>query len=484
MNARRILVIFLTAVFLLIGAGLATAGAKPLADGFPVRVANAPFANSPPLFFGHQFDPTMWLGTMAAASQGGTIAVLTLGRFAGEEAANNWEKVSFIPVQANGPLTLLQSSSDEFQLFYTLAFALGAAGQAQNRLGGGAGIQKATIWAGHSARYDPFFDTLGYYGLNTGSPNNTIVAADIAGIGSYQAVYTTGGVGTDSLFHAYDANTGNSISGLYPYNMGANQVTGNPVYDPILGQCSVGSYKVDIDHLNVSVYGPVGQDADYDGKVDTPPDPIGNYGYYMIGCDPSGERRHSFFSGHMLYSNNVGLGASFGVDETDLGGEVSDPPAVMGIEVFRYFAVLGDYALYIGQHNYSQESVSTLPETRADGRAAGAMSGPVLADIDGDGDIEALVSWGTEVAVFDHNGKIVTGPGGKDPDRYDTGAALTSSPIVADIDNDGLLEIAVAGSNTDGAGWFWAWQTTAPATSARPWPMAYRNPERNAFFAQ
>lgn len=85
----------------------------------------------------------------------------------------------------------------------------------------------------------------------------------------------------------------------------------------------------------------------------------------------------------------------------------------------------------------------------------GASSSPVLADLDNDGDLEIVVGTFKDlngnngyilarVYVFHHDGTRYDGWPVYDVDTY----GVLSSPAIGDIDNDGRLEIIVAGRNT------------------------------------
>jgi len=115
------------------------------------------------------------------------------------------------------------------------------------------------------------------------------------------------------------------------------------------------------------------------------------------------------------------------------------------------------------------------------GATAAVRTSPVVADIDGDGDLEILVSWLFEVVVLDHNGRLLTGARSAANQVYLTYWSLFSSPAVYDIDGDNLLEIVVAGGNRDGSGAIWAWQTEAPASSSRPWWTFHRDETRTGY---
>lgn len=99
---------------------------------------------------------------------------------------------------------------------------------------------------------------------------------------------------------------------------------------------------------------------------------------------------------------------------------------------------------------------------------------PILADFDGDGVIEILInhinSWG--FVIVEPNGTI------SDLTGHQMLAGLWASPLVDDIDNDGLLEIVAASGDLNGKGEVRIWDKSGSASSARPWPMFHHDIRR------
>jgi subtilisin family serine protease len=92
---------------------------------------------------------------------------------------------------------------------------------------------------------------------------------------------------------------------------------------------------------------------------------------------------------------------------------------------------------------------------------------PALADVDGDGKADVIVS--TDSAAFAlealrHNGTRI---GDFPRPTFDMGAASTNSPLVADVDGDGSLELAWIDYRFN----IFLWDLAAPATAVAPWPM-------------
>jgi hypothetical protein len=103
---------------------------------------------------------------------------------------------------------------------------------------------------------------------------------------------------------------------------------------------------------------------------------------------------------------------------------------------------------------------------------------PILADFDGDGTIEILAtqlnSWGFVVVEPDGTVSDVTGH----PMRQ----GLWTSPMVDDIDNDGLLEIVAASGDANENGEVRIWDENGSATSAQPWPMFHHDIARTGLY--
>jgi hypothetical protein len=95
---------------------------------------------------------------------------------------------------------------------------------------------------------------------------------------------------------------------------------------------------------------------------------------------------------------------------------------------------------------------------------------PVVADIDGDGVLEILIaqtgSWG--LTVLNANGTL------QDKLIINIGQhGVLQAPVVDDIDKDGLIEVFVGGGDSS-KGMIFIWDVEGPATP-QPWPMSRLN---------
>ncbi len=109
---------------------------------------------------------------------------------------------------------------------------------------------------------------------------------------------------------------------------------------------------------------------------------------------------------------------------------------------------------------------------------------PVIADIDGDNNLEIiLTSLATgNVIVVQHNGS-------NDPIDTSrvTGAIILSSPLVDDLDGDGSLETVIGGATSTSGGQaavniFDEVASTSPDPQNIPWPVFQRNPAHTALW--
>ncbi len=131
------------------------------------------------------------------------------------------------------------------------------------------------------------------------------------------------------------------------------------------------------------------------------------------------------------------------------------------------------------------------------GQSFNTQSSPTLADIDGDGKLEVLYSIGAEVAILNHDGthysdySSVDYPGAPfnqacarttpptTTKTYYAKLMVNASPVVADLDGNGKVEVAIAGGYEYNSnpnlirGGIHVW--TDHANGARPWPMFHHD---------
>jgi hypothetical protein len=117
--------------------------------------------------------------------------------------------------------------------------------------------------------------------------------------------------------------------------------------------------------------------------------------------------------------------------------------------------------------------------------AANLVGSPILADVNGDGYLEILVPVAGGVIVVDRNGRGVPGMGlFENLQDVSYLGEMKSTPAVGDIDGDGILELVYAlGVDNNSSGILHVVKL-GPVTSTvqRSWPMGRRVPSRNAIF--
>lgn len=108
---------------------------------------------------------------------------------------------------------------------------------------------------------------------------------------------------------------------------------------------------------------------------------------------------------------------------------------------------------------------------------------PILADHDGDGQIEILAqirwSWGVSTV------ELVNGTWRENNDpNLQTKGPLSSTPLVDDVDDDGLVEIIVGGAaDSDGTrGALYIWDTGANDGDLLSWPMFHHDIARTGLY--
>jgi len=99
--------------------------------------------------------------------------------------------------------------------------------------------------------------------------------------------------------------------------------------------------------------------------------------------------------------------------------------------------------------------------------------GVVLGDYDGDGKMEIFMTIGWSIGVIDGNGQMLTKTNSGDPSRpfYYADGLLLNNPVVADVDGDGQLELIAHNSR------LFVWDLPGGAVRA-DWPMFKRNAAR------
>ncbi len=95
----------------------------------------------------------------------------------------------------------------------------------------------------------------------------------------------------------------------------------------------------------------------------------------------------------------------------------------------------------------------------------------ILGDYDGDGKMEILMTIGGSVGIIDGNGQMLTKTSSAGQPFYYAKGLLMNNPVLADVDGDGQLELIVHNSK------LYVWDLPGGATHA-DWPMFKHDPAR------
>lgn len=122
--------------------------------------------------------------------------------------------------------------------------------------------------------------------------------------------------------------------------------------------------------------------------------------------------------------------------------------------------------------HYNGQPVSGWPiyPKNANGDDTAVRSSPVVADVDNDGQLEVLFSMIWDVQIYKANGNFYT--------RLSTSYTLWASPAVGDADGNGKPEIWIGGGNMyddQQAGYMWKFESTSSGLGEQPWPMFHRD---------
>jgi hypothetical protein len=107
------------------------------------------------------------------------------------------------------------------------------------------------------------------------------------------------------------------------------------------------------------------------------------------------------------------------------------------------------------------------------------VGSPAIADLDGNGDLEVITPIGWDLVAFNHDGSPFRY--GSEPQmRLHTYFSLGSTPVIADVNHNGRLDVFIGSAEFDfNKGRFFAWELPPQSVEQDPpWGMFRRNVHR------
>ncbi|HYN89834.1 MAG TPA: VCBS repeat-containing protein [Ardenticatenaceae bacterium] len=134
-------------------------------------------------------------------------------------------------------------------------------------------------------------------------------------------------------------------------------------------------------------------------------------------------------------------------------------------------AIAGTGAMHAWHHDGSAVAGWPVFPRNVSGEDAAIVSSPVVADVDADGGLEVLFAMIWDIQVYNADGSF--------QELLPTAWTVAASPAVADTDNDGRADVWIGTGNFhDRAnGYLWRFESDTAGFQPGPWPMFHANPE-------
>ncbi len=135
----------------------------------------------------------------------------------------------------------------------------------------------------------------------------------------------------------------------------------------------------------------------------------------------------------------------------------------------------GQGRIYVWQHNGQAVAGWPITPKNSSNMDAPVFSSPVIADVDGDGQLEIIFSHIWDVQIYNANGTL--------QERLNTFFTIVGTPAVGDADGDGKAEIWIGGGDDreKTQGYLWRFEST-DNLGATPWPMFQRDAQHTSLY--
>lgn len=131
-----------------------------------------------------------------------------------------------------------------------------------------------------------------------------------------------------------------------------------------------------------------------------------------------------------------------------------------------------DGRLYAFNGNGTALAGWPVQPTNESGLNGGLVGSPVIADLDNNGDLEVLIAIGWDIVGYNHNGSFFK-YGAEAQLRMHTLFSVGGTPAIADLDGNGRLDVLIGSANAAFMqGRLWAWELPAAAVPVNPAPWA------------
>jgi len=137
-------------------------------------------------------------------------------------------------------------------------------------------------------------------------------------------------------------------------------------------------------------------------------------------------------------------------------------------------SIPGAGSVYAWHHTGSQ--MWRISPKNSGGHDTAIRSSPTIADVDNDGTLEILFSMIWDVQVYNANGAF--------QERLPTLLTIWASPAVGDTDGDNRMEVWIGGGNINdiSQGYMWRFENTSTGLGETPWPMFHRDMQHSGKF--